>query len=272
MKCYLDTNCVRQINKFKDFGKYDVFTSALSIFEIISGIDSEKEYIKRKNILKSIQNSKLNILWELPITMMIKSFGFPISTTDVNATEIMMNKIIESSTYDDMLKIRFNLGGEDYILETFTNHDNEINSYTQFKMNDNIQKTHKDLRKELRTIVINSSLVRLNKEILIRNFLMDILNISEVDNQQYIKAIETYFQDDLLNNYFILIILLPHKALSEGQNAGSNDGMDYQHLIFTHDIDFFVSDDKFYKRIPKNISEYLDFEFIESNHFNSMIQ
>lgn len=134
MKCYLDTNCVRWINKFKNFDKYDVFTSALSIFEIISGIDSEEEYIKRKNILKSIQNSKLNILWELPITMMIKAFGFSIINTDVNSTKIMMNKIIESSNYDDILKIRFNLGGKDYILTTFTNHDNEINSYTQYKI------------------------------------------------------------------------------------------------------------------------------------------
>lgn len=142
---------------------------------------------------------------------------------------------------------------------------------TKYKINENIQKIDKDFRKELRNIDINSSLIQLNKQLFIRNFLMNYLNIREVDSQQYIKAIDTYFQNDLLNNYFILLILLPHKALTEGQNAGSNDGMDYQHLIFTHDIDFFVSDDKFYKRIPKNISEYLNFEFIESSHFNSII-
>lgn len=65
---------------------------------------------------------------------MIKAFGFSIINTDVNSTKIMMNKIIESSNYDDILKIRFNLGGKDYILTTFTNHDNEINSYTQYKI------------------------------------------------------------------------------------------------------------------------------------------
>jgi hypothetical protein len=65
--------------------------------------------------------------------------------------------------------------------------------------------------------------------------------------------------------------LLPNKSLAEGLNAGLNDGMDYQHLVFTHNIDFFVSDDRFYKRIPNKINEYLDFSFIGFSDFYSEI-
>ena len=141
MKCYLDTNAVRQISKIKFFNEYSIFTSALSIFEIISGINTEKEYIKRKNILHAIEKSDLTILWELPRLTVIKSFNLPFNETDTEATKIMMNKIINSSDYNDMLKIRFNLGGEDYTIETFHSHDEDINKITFDTINNAIQNT-----------------------------------------------------------------------------------------------------------------------------------
>jgi hypothetical protein len=189
MKCYLDTNAVRQISKIQFTNEYEIFTSALSIFEIISGINTE-EYIKRKNILNTIENSGLNILWELPRATMIKSFGLPFNETDTQATKIMMNKIINSADYNSMLKVRFNLGGEDYTIETFCSHDNNINEITQETINNAMQNTTKVERKKLRDIDIDPSLIQINKEILIRNFLMNNLATDSVDNAYYQKARE----------------------------------------------------------------------------------
>ncbi|RXK03579.1 hypothetical protein [Halarcobacter bivalviorum] len=271
MTYYLDTNCVRQIKKVKSLNKHYFFTSALSIFEIISGINSQKEYEKRKNILYSINKSDLTILWELPRKVLIKSFNLPFNDTDSEATKIMMHKIIDSDSYQDALKISFNLGGEDYILKTFIEHDQDINDVIQKNINNNIQKVNKKERKEFRNNKIQPHTLEIYKELHIRKFLMTHLETNDVNNIDYIKSLDHYYEHNTLDNCFTLTLLLSHYSLLEGRTAGSNDGLDYQHLTYTSNIDFFVSDDKFYTRIPDEISEHLDFKFINFSTFKSKI-
>lgn len=269
MRYYLDTNCVRQISKCGPFGKNEVFTSALSIFEIISGITSEKEYSIRKNILKAIKKSDLKILWKLPSAIMVESFNLPSKYLfeDSESAKIMMDEIIKSNDYVEFLDLKFNLGGEDYTYKTFIDHDNEINLVSKESINYSISTLNKEERKALKEFTLDSSTLRFQKEITIRNLLHKQLNINNNDDPQYLNSLDHYFQNNQLDNYFTLLIFLPLIAVTNGSNAGSNDGMDYQHLIYTHEIDFFVSSDKFYKRIPNNVREHIDFEFINNESF-----
>lgn len=267
---YLDTNSVRQINKLESFKNHKIFTSALSIFEIISGINCEDEYFKRKNILNSINKSNLIILWELPRLVLTKAFNLPFIDTDSEAIKIMMKKILDSESYQDLLIVRFNLGAEDYLLDTFIKHDQDVNETVKNSLNISIKELKKEERKKIRSIDIDieQSDIRVLKEIQIRNFLMNQLSIKRVD-ENYFKCINYYIEHNDLDDYFTLITLLLYNVIKEGLTAGANDGMDYQHLTYTFKIDFFVSDDKFFKRIPNNITEHLAFKFIDFSSFKS---
>lgn len=75
MKYYLDTVILRKLSKNLHQFKDNSFTSALSVFELISGI-SEKEFSIRKQVVKNLFDSGITIVWDLPEAM--KAFAFPI--------------------------------------------------------------------------------------------------------------------------------------------------------------------------------------------------
>lgn len=263
MRCYLDTNCVRQIRRFDCFGEHDFFTSALAVFEIISGINSEEEYTKRKNILKTLQDSSLNILWDLPRTVVLKAFGLTSDDMDVIATKNMMVKIINSSDYEEVLELKLNFGGEDYTIENFINHDDAINETIKQSINDGISKVAKKERKKMKDVEMFHLEIEERKESLIHELLHDCFNNSDY----YEECLRKYREEKQLENFLIFNILRAYQALVKGLTAGSNDGMDYNHIIFTYNIDLFISDDKFFTKTPESISKYLSFKFMSYSDF-----
>ena len=269
MKFYLDTNCVRQFVNLKDYDNHHIFTSELAIHEIISGINSEEEYKKRKNILISIKNSNMKILWESPRTIMIEVFDLGYKDADVKATEIMMNEIIQSKNYQEIFSISYNLGGEDYTIHTFIDFDNSINESIQAMINEGIKFVPKKDKKEMRNdIEISPAHAQVQMEIIVRNILMNEFNITNINDSRYIKAVDSFSKNRRLDNYMKSVFLSMHDRISNSQNAGKNDGFDYWHLVYSYDIDYFVSDDKFYKRLPVDI---LNINFLNSNDFVKLI-
>lgn len=56
-KYYLDTSTVCQYsNKLEKFKNKNIFTSILVIFELLSGVNNEKEFFLRKSVIKIYVN------------------------------------------------------------------------------------------------------------------------------------------------------------------------------------------------------------------------
>lgn len=94
MQYYLETNSIRQLaGKISDYD-CEVFTSELSIFELISGIDSFEKYNRRRNILMKIADSKIRIDWSTYKEKAHHSYGIPCFDKRKYITEIMMNVMV----------------------------------------------------------------------------------------------------------------------------------------------------------------------------------
>ncbi|MGK0256425.1 MAG: hypothetical protein ACI81I_001042 [Arcobacteraceae bacterium] len=270
MKFYFDTNSVRQFINLKNYQNHSIFTSELAIHEIISGINSEEEYKKRKSILTSIQNSNIEVLWQLPRTVMIEVFDLEYEDTDVKATEVMMNEIIKTNSYNEIFSISYNLGGEDYTINTFIDFDNHINQFIQSTINEGIQFVPKEDKKEMREgIELSPSYVQVQMEMTVRNILMSEFHISDINDDRYMRAVNSFSKNRKLDNYMKSVFLSMCNRIAQSQDAGKNDGFDYWHLVYSSNIDYFVSDDKFYKRLPVDI---LDINFINSKYFLQLVK
>ena len=73
-KYYLDTSTVRQYsNKLEKFKNKNIFTSILVIFELLSGVNNEKEFFLRKSVIKNLCKSNIQIDWSFYIEKMYQS-------------------------------------------------------------------------------------------------------------------------------------------------------------------------------------------------------
>ncbi|OBP14492.1 hypothetical protein A5320_12040 [Rheinheimera sp. SA_1] len=218
--------------------------------------------------MSKIQESGIKIIWESPKTIMTRVFGFDLEDTDVEATRKMMDEIVLSKNYQDLKDVRFNLGGEDYTLETFIEYDYNFSLSTKSVINSAISVMTKEQRKEERDLDLTPCLVQLRTEIMLRDFILNQLGAgSTIDDPRYSRALAKYSNDDQINIYLKAIVLGISKALSESQLAGANDGFDYGHLIYASRADYFVSDDKFYKRIKPG---FFDISFITGEEYINM--
>jgi hypothetical protein len=73
---YLETSSLRRLTgELKNYQPcQNWFTSGLSISELLSGMSNEN-FIRRRNILRTILDSKLGIMWESPIEMIWSAFS-----------------------------------------------------------------------------------------------------------------------------------------------------------------------------------------------------
>jgi predicted nucleic acid-binding protein len=84
---YLETSALRSLSaKLSHIRTADSFTSALAIFEILSGID-KKNYAERGGILKSIVDSRITTDWAFPNQLMLGAFGIH-DKADITSREL----------------------------------------------------------------------------------------------------------------------------------------------------------------------------------------
>lgn len=125
MSYYFDTSSLRKIsNKLYEYTSYDIYTSSLAIFELISGI-TEKEYKKRKMILKNIMDSNIKICWNTYKERMYHAYKINFEDIESYAIKKMTKIIIESNNFEDIDKICIE-NNEWFRLESFSGLDNEI--------------------------------------------------------------------------------------------------------------------------------------------------
>lgn len=121
MKYYLDTVSIRKFSKELFTLKDICYTSALCVFELISGLN-QREFLIRKKALQNLFDSKIMIIWELPEAM--KTFAFPIveiTETRVLGLQKLCFHLVNSDSFENFI---FKSKDEKYNLDFFNHLDN----------------------------------------------------------------------------------------------------------------------------------------------------
>ncbi|MBQ4773554.1 hypothetical protein F9U44_18805 [Pectobacterium versatile] len=263
MKAYLDTNILRQLKKIPETSEIELVCSQLGIMEIISGMTSEREYNIRRAALSNILTRNVSIIWESTLTMQSKAFALNYSDYDVPATQMLMNEIIKTESFSEAEKISISLGGNAYTIDTFTQHDKALvdDSVATFRMT---LSTQKDDRKFLRDNPYTPAIIRVQSEMTIVSFLNS-LGIEKF-TPQYMDSIKHYSKFKPLTNYLYALTAYTFDAMANGNQPGENDGHDIAHLVYADGVDLFISNDRIYQRLQKDLFT-VDFlkleEFIE---------
>jgi len=261
MKYYLDTNAIYQLPRLPHNHKKDIYTSYLAVFELISGID-EKSFRKRKAALKQLIDKNIQIIWESLKTLLIKAIGGIAIDYDVEATELMMGHVLKCDSYDQLSEISYKHGEEIYNISIFQEHDkcfsNEI--FCLFKEANKL--ISKEDRASLRKSELDPSMIQLQTELSIMQIIIDIG--FEKNSEKYITALKRFDGQKNLHNYLKFIAIYQEGNYRYGRTSGKNDGFDILHTIYSDTMDYFVSDDTIYHRIPDG---YFKASFITFNDF-----
>lgn len=265
MKFYFDTNCIRQLPKIPANSMCTVVTSFLAVFETISGMNSEHEFEKRRVILQRLRQSDVNVIWESPRSLLIRTFRLAEDDTDVEATKTMMNRIVDLDSFNDLKSIKFRIGkSEDYTIDTFRQFDKSFCTRVVELIAMAASTPTKQERGEYRKYELSPASIRVFCEMMVREFVLNQHKVTRIEDPRYVESINSYGQSNELNDYLNSIVFGVYRALSEGQHAGRNDAFDYAHIMYASHADYFVSDDTFYSRIPDGI---LKIPFITFSEF-----
>jgi hypothetical protein len=103
MKYYFETNALYSIGKIQKKYIDSIYTSILSLYELVSGIRNDN-FTKRKNILNNILNSSITIEWDMPEKIIFDSFGvtkdYEYEEHRVEPLKIIINKIQCSDSFE----------------------------------------------------------------------------------------------------------------------------------------------------------------------------
>ncbi|WP_447915931.1 hypothetical protein [Delftia acidovorans] len=245
IRAYLDTNILLYLKKIPSSDIFDLFCSQLSIVELISGMTTEKEYRTRKHALERLMDRKINIIWQSPKTLLYKAFGMPDIDYDVLATMIMMQKIIETEEFCETESIRFYLGGNEYTIKTFIEHDEDISKKSSSLLKE-LVKLPENIRKEAREIEIEPCLIEYFSDMTASNLLVD-LGYKENGFQHQIYF-DNYKSYKLIKNGISFLMIHNILSIVNHNIPGRNDGNDLAHLIYTDDMDLFISNDKIFHK------------------------
>jgi len=250
VKAYLDTNILRQLNKIPEKTGLELICSQLGIMELISGMTSETEFLIRKSALSNIKSRNISIIWESTLTLQSKAFALDVPDYDVPATQMLMDALIQTETFDEAKKIGIDHGGNIYSIATFIDYDNMLvdDSLDAFS---GTLKISKEDRKTLRDQPYCVHIIDDYAKLIASEFLQKYG--VEKSSDRYAKSIEHFNKFGSLKNYIRCLASYTLDAMEGGGPSGKNDGFDIAHLAYVDDIDFFVSNDKIYRRLKKNL-------------------
>jgi hypothetical protein len=267
MKFYFDTNCARRIGQLSLNEKQNVLTSQLAIFETVSGITSEKEFEKRKTILRKVLLSNVTIIWESPKTLLQRGLGIDVDYSDVEATKAIAEAILEIGTYEDLLSAEFSIAGKIYTLATLCKHDSDFCDATVSLTNNQLAGISREQRQTFRSdradLEPNISEITAYSEMILRQFILSLLPPdTSVTSPIYIRMAESLSQSEELGDFILSTALRSFETVLRGNPLGRNDALDYGHLVYARKVDFFVSDDRLFKRLPHQLfaTKFINFE------------
>ena len=153
MRYYLETNALIGLSShLHELGGKDIFTSSLSIFELISGI-TEDTYQRRKTILKKVIDSGVIINWDTFKDKLTKPFTDAYSDPERDNYSKMTKIVLESNSFEEIDELCVSKN-ESFRLESFTELDSEISKEGKKEVDKGIEyyegKHSKESKKELK--------------------------------------------------------------------------------------------------------------------------
>ncbi|UHG93420.1 hypothetical protein [Spirosoma oryzicola] len=274
MNYYLDTNAVYNINQIPSQKLADCYTSYLAYFELISGINDQKDFQRRQSILRKASNSRIKVVYQTPSQMMHNSFnlGYEIVPYELEALRNLVNVIVEATDFATLQQsIEYN--NIDYGISYFNNLDNIIGKNFVEVTQRGYNNYKKILLEGCEPVVINdktyelSSLPQLVKfmsnsdgrnlfrsahiqgiaELILNNLSTELTNIT-ID-----EVIRSYngnmdIHTDSTINYDIY-------RLGAGGTPGTNDLIDLYHLLYVRNNrpTRVVTNDKLFRHISPDL-------------------
>lgn len=276
MAYYLDTTTIRSLSpRLKNFARDDVFTSSLSIFELISGI-SQFEFQQRKKAICNLLTSGIRI--DFDSFDMKKYRCIDVETEDIDGYIIHeMAKIITScDSFEDLELQSISINGDSFSIKDFETFDKNLSSNFIHLSNLAIKKFSqlpKEKKKYGRQILQEGiySVAKDLSEMYISETVEFITNTRR-PSKAYFHHIAQY--DHSLDQFFYCLAAMSILSQTQGNSFGKNDFVDILHTCFISSKDTIVSDDNLFKRIhsecngPKSysLSEFeVEFASLKTN-------
>lgn len=272
MKIYLDTSSIRKNSNNLDKIKVaDVYVSSLVVFELISGI-SEKDFLLRKNIIKNLLNSSIQIDWETYKKKMYNAFNQQYDDIEGKIIKSMADNIIQCDTLQEYKNNKIYIDDNTYYThESFKDLDNEISNTG--KMFSKIGKyewsnLNKNNRKELKQKLIDEDFIfpyiRLLSEMSISILAEDISGYKR-PSDEYMAMIYNYNWS--LEVYLKFMHLRFLELELNGSECSVNDMVDMLQLVYLNEDDVFITEDKIFKELNGKIQLIKIYDF--GNYFLS---
>ena len=251
---YLDTSAVRTLGKkLVDFSsQFPCMTSALTVMEIIAGIDltSDNDFSLRKSALENLEKSQVRIKWVFHEQILSRAFGLD----DDKHYQMLGMKLRR------IKNIVLNCQSRSKFLETLENKENRnifdhfvawdthiSNKYTETEWSE----IKTSLKKHQKIAVFDEdeiiNMKKLGESLLGRhnelNYSMSIWSLaSSVSGEP--EPMEAYNNYDQSIDIFVKAFSIQGaKDISQQRTPGRNDGADLYHLLYINEGDTLISND-----------------------------
>jgi len=240
-------------------------SSFSTVFELLSGITSQDKFNRRIGIVARLKSSGVKIIWKSVPSILREDVLKLDKDYDIEATKMMYELIDNSTSYEDLNNFEFELGGNTYNLNTLIEHDSNINQNLQNNWNELTSKVDTALRKAAKLMDFDLNYIHNNLDYLLENTLIPMIGGDAcIHHPQYVEWKDQVINGEL-SEWAKGGIWGSYNTLINGHTTGKNDAVDYLHLVYAKGMDYFISDDKFFSRLPSN--DIFECEFLTVDSF-----
>lgn len=263
---YLDTNALYALANYMDkfTNNSSVNLSLLNIKELISKVKDEKDFIRRREVIRKIKKNNLNIYPYLPIECVAKAFKLDISEIElIENLKVglwkQMKIMADSDTLDIYIEKLKEEGVDLFELLEFDKNKKTENFLKLNKELDIGKRQYNDVKKsqeestKYTEIDIEEALglkeSKVDKEVheKKKKILTDMLNDCNIYYTDEDLEKQLLLYDGELTAFLLGIELYCFARCSTGKCAGKNDLLDITHLLYLrNENDIIVSDDKIF--------------------------
>jgi hypothetical protein len=270
MNYYLDTVTARTLSKELPKLKYNSYTSALVILELISGIN-EREFYLRKQVIQNLFDCQFPIIWKLPETIRTEAFTIiEITETRSSGLKQICLELLKSENLKTLIA---NTKNEIYNIDFFKELDQMYSEgfiESTLKGNDELKKIYNDQKVDNGEAFENyakqlvkslPSNVEINKAITIKAIAGKLSDLASNDDD-HISEEEIYNSyDNSIDTFLTAFSLFSSKKSAELSMPAKNDYVDLIHLLYLRNNPncYIVTDDKMILNITpqaKTIQEF----------------
>lgn len=280
MKYYLETNALYSIDKIDKICGDNCFTSAFSLFELISGLNDDN-FNKRRNLLTKLRQSQIKINKNFPEEIIFESFDvmrdYEFVENRFSALFIQIQGIINSENFTDFKT--FNKSNQiDFNFDFLKFMDDKWNKgFVNATTNGN-NRIRQVLEKENKVIFDNGKIIGLNNNKDLKKLFdyepelsrsISIVAFAGLIKNKGIDSTEKEIYDSyngLIEQFVQCISDYSDDKMIKFETPSKNDFSDLTHLVYLKNDKekSIVSDDKIFKKYFKgnilNVNELLEKE------------